>query len=234
MNVFIFLDTFGEFDWTEKRECVAERLKYANSLLPEIIDSAQHPLTVQSQISFTVESFCTKYCVFINYAQGKRWWAESEEPWQTLACCMEIAKALESDDVESFVSHFPIHQDGSCNGLQHYAALGRDQVGAESVNLAPSRVPQDVYSAVAALVEKLRQRDAQNDVVVAKVLDGFIKRKVIKQTVMTTVYGVTRYGARLQIAKQLKGRFLDNTQHGMHTVYAIALTNVHSRYPGFP
>lgn len=35
-------------------------------------------------------------------------------------------------------------------------------------------------------------------------LKGFVKRKVIKQTVMTTVYGVTRYGAKLQIAKQLK------------------------------
>lgn len=39
---------------------------------------------------------------------------------------------------------------------------------------------------------------------VAKVLEGFVKRKVIKQTVMTTVYGVTRFGAKLQIAKQLK------------------------------
>ena len=35
-------------------------------------------------------------------------------------------------------------------------------------------------------------------------LDGFVRRKVIKQTVMTTVYGVTMYGAKLQIAKQLK------------------------------
>lgn len=39
---------------------------------------------------------------------------------------------------------------------------------------------------------------------VAKILEGFVKRKVIKQTVMTTVYGVTRYGAKLQIARQLK------------------------------
>jgi DNA-directed RNA polymerase len=43
---------------------------------------------------------------------------------------------------------------------------------------------------------------------VAQVLDGFVKRKVIKQTVMTTVYGVTRFGARLQIARQLKGRYM--------------------------
>lgn len=40
-------------------------------------------------------------------------------------------------------------------------------------------------------------------------LNGFIKRKVIKQTVMTTVYGVTKFGARLQIVKQLKGNFID-------------------------
>lgn len=51
-----------------------------------------------------------------------------------------------------YVSHFPIHQDGSCNGLQHYAALGGDSAGAYSVNLSPSPSPQDVYSAVVALV----------------------------------------------------------------------------------
>jgi len=46
----------------------------------------------------------------------------------------------------------PLHQDGSCNGLQHYAALGRDVVGATSVNLMPCDVPQDVYSGVAQQV----------------------------------------------------------------------------------
>ena len=39
---------------------------------------------------------------------------------------------------------------------------------------------------------------------IATVLNGFVDRKVIKQTVMTTVYGVTPYGAKLQIARQLK------------------------------
>ena len=42
----------------------------------------------------------------------------------------------------------PVHMDGSCNGLQHYAALGRDQEGAVKVNVAPSDRPQDVYVAV--------------------------------------------------------------------------------------
>lgn len=164
----------------KKRDPIDVRLEFANSILPEVLDSADKPL------------------------DGKRWWAESEEPWQTLACCMEIAAALRSPNPEEYHSHFPVHQDGSCNGLQHYAALGRDSAGAFSVNLSPARVPQDVYSAVVVLVEERRRKDAESGLEIAKVLDGFVKRKVIKQTVMTTVYGVTRFGARLQIARQLK------------------------------
>ncbi|XP_021914450.1 DNA-directed RNA polymerase, mitochondrial isoform X2 [Zootermopsis nevadensis] len=164
----------------KKRDTVDERLRFAEEMLPEIMDSAEKPLT------------------------GCMWWAESEEPWQTLACCKEIARAMKSGDPENYVSHFPVHQDGSCNGLQHYAALGRDSAGAESVNLIPAVSPQDVYSCVAALVEKERMKDAERGLKIAQVLEGFVHRKVIKQTVMTTVYGVTRFGARHQIARQLK------------------------------
>ena len=71
---------------------------------------------------------------------------------QTLACCKELANAVRHPNPSEYVSHFPVHQDGSCNGLQHYAALGRDELGAIEVNLHPSSSPQDVYSGVAALV----------------------------------------------------------------------------------
>ncbi|KAK9883720.1 hypothetical protein WA026_001908 [Henosepilachna vigintioctopunctata] len=164
----------------KKRDRISDRLLYANECIDLILDSADHPL------------------------DGKCWWQDSDEPWQSLATCMEIAAAIRSGDPENFMSHFPVHQDGSCNGLQHYAALGRDKAGGYSVNLCPADRPQDVYSAVVNLVEENRQRDAANGMEVAKLLDGFIKRKVIKQTIMTTVYGVTKFGARLQIAKQLK------------------------------
>lgn len=165
----------------KKKESVRSRLDYANEILPMILDSANQP-----------------------FKKGA-WWMESEKPWQTLATCFEIRNALNhKGGPETYPCSFPVHQDGSCNGLQHYAALGRDTSGAESVNLSPSDVPQDVYSCVAAIVDRERAKDAQNGVEIAKHLDGFIRRKVIKQTVMTTVYGVTRFGARLQIAKQLK------------------------------
>ena len=105
---------------------------------------------------------------------------EADEPWQALSCCVEITKALRnSEGAAKYMSGYPVHQDGSCNGLQHYAALGRDQAGAYSVNLMPSNEPQDVYSTVASLVEKARSEDAINNVPIAIVLDGFIKRKVI-------------------------------------------------------
>lgn len=53
-------------------------------------------------------------------------------------------------------------------------------------------------------VEEFRARDAEKGLKIAQVLEGFISRKVVKQTVMTVVYGVTRYGGRLQIEKRLK------------------------------
>ncbi|XP_003502602.1 DNA-directed RNA polymerase, mitochondrial isoform X2 [Cricetulus griseus] len=163
-----------------KRDSLRMRLRFADEVMEEILDSADNPMT------------------------GRKWWMEADEPWQTLACCIEVARAVRSPDAAAYVSHLPVHQDGSCNGLQHYAALGRDSAGAASVNLMPSDLPQDVYREVAAQVEELRQRDAKDGLQVAHVLKGFITRKVVKQTVMTVVYGVTRYGGRLQIEKRLR------------------------------
>lgn len=101
-----------------------------------------------------------------------------------------------------------VHQDGSCNGLQHYAALGRDTEGAYQVNLGPNERPGDVYTYVANMVIKAIDGDIANpqskDHELAKKLRGQIKRKTIKQTVMTSVYGVTFIGARDQIFRQLK------------------------------
>uniref|UniRef100_H3ATV4 DNA-directed RNA polymerase n=1 Tax=Latimeria chalumnae TaxID=7897 RepID=H3ATV4_LATCH len=164
----------------KKRSSLKRRLEYADEIMEDILDSADHPLS------------------------GRQWWINADEPWQTLACCMEIANASRSPDPAKYISHFPVHQDGSCNGLQHYAALGRDVIGATSVNLMPCDVPQDVYSGVAQQVEEFRKQDAENGVKIAQVLEGFISRKVVKQTVMTVVYGVTKYGGRLQIEKRLR------------------------------
>lgn len=80
---------------------------------------------------------------------------------------MEIADAVRSPDPTQFVSHQPVHQDGSCNGLQHYAALGHDSYGAKQVNLMPADRPQDVYEEVQQYdnlesIKYFRSRDLLN------------------------------------------------------------------------
>lgn len=58
---------------------------------------------------------------------------------------------------------------------------------------------QDVYSGVAEEVQLIAEQDAQKGVLEAQALLGNINRKLVKQTVMTSVYGVTGVGAREQI-----------------------------------
>eukprot|EP00698_Gefionella_okellyi_P002915 TRINITY_DN12765_c0_g1_i1.p1 TRINITY_DN12765_c0_g1~~TRINITY_DN12765_c0_g1_i1.p1 ORF type:complete len:951 (-),score=155.09 TRINITY_DN12765_c0_g1_i1:1452-4304(-) len=142
---------------------------------------------------------------------GSRWWTKADEPWQCLAVCNELVNVLDSPNPAAYLSSQPIHQDGSCNGLQHYAALGRDSLGASQVDLLPSDKPGDVYSAVADRVRvkvaaDAERLDAHEHVALAKVLLPHITRKVVKQTVMTSVYGVTFVGARRQIAARLEER----------------------------
>ena len=71
-----------------------------------------------------------------------RWWQEADSPWQLLAVCHDLQAALASGNPETYCSKIPVHQDGSCNGLQHYAALGRDESGGRAVNLLPVDKPQ--------------------------------------------------------------------------------------------
>ena len=122
---------------------------------------------------------------------------------------MELKAALDSPDPYAYMSALPVHQDGTCNGLQHYAALGGDARGARQVNLEDTDRPSDVYTYVANMVEKRMKDDLErssDNNKFAKLLLGKISRKVVKQTVMTTVYGVTFVGAREQIERQLKDR----------------------------
>ncbi|PVV03739.1 hypothetical protein BB560_001774 [Smittium megazygosporum] len=157
-----------------------DRIKFVDDNWENIIDSAKQPL------------------------KGNRWWLTSEDPWQTLAACIEVVNAVESKDPENFISTLHVHQDGTCNGLQHYAALGRDFAGAQKVNLLPSDKPQDIYSAVLDIVKEEIEKDYKNDVYQAVKLRGHVNRKVVKQTVMTNVYGVTFIGAKEQVLNRLK------------------------------
>lgn len=172
------------------------RIAFTENHLEDIFDSADRPL------------------------EGRRWWLGAEDPFQCLAVCINLTEALRSPSPETTISHTPVHQDGSCNGLQHYAALGRDKSGAMEVNLINGDKPADVYSGIAARVLDIMRRDAAKDPATepnamrAKLLINQVDRKLVKQTVMTSVYGVTYVGAREQIKKRLKerGAIADDTE----------------------
>lgn len=182
-------------------------LKWLKVHLSNLFGFDKAPLA--ERIAFTDSHLEDIKCCAENPLGDNMWWTKAEKPWQALATCMELMEAFKLKNPEDFISHQPVHQDGTCNGLQHYAALGGDIEGATQVNLVPNDRPQDVYTHVAKLVEARLQAAAANGDEYAKILQNKISRKVVKQTVMTNVYGVTYVGATFQIDKQLSHIFDD-------------------------
>jgi DNA-directed RNA polymerase len=157
------------------RHSLAERIKFVEDNMENIYDSADNPL------------------------KGKQWWRKAEDPWQCLAACIELTEAMRSPDPLKYKSRLPVHQDGTCGGFQHYVALSSDAESALQVNILPSDFPQDVYTAVCNLVNVALEMEAEEGVEEAIALRGHITRKLIKQIVMTDVYGSTIVGSHRQI-----------------------------------
>jgi len=134
---------------------------------------------------------------------GCSWWMDADSPFQFLAWCQEWVGYL--DTGLDFVSSIPIALDGSCNGLQHFSALLRDEEGGSATNLVPNPVPQDIYQIVADKVtEKLKKDGQSEDEAVATLanmwleyLGGTVPRKATKRAVMVMPYGGTLTGARV-------------------------------------
>jgi len=87
------------------------------------------------------------------------------------------------------MSSIPVHQDGTCNGMQHYAALGGDVRGAKAVNLTSGDRPADIYTGVADIANRVIEEDQRSGAEIALIIKQPLGRKIVKQTVMTTVYG---------------------------------------------
>jgi DNA-directed RNA polymerase len=122
-------------------------------------------------------------------------WGEADYPFMFLAFCMEFAEAVY--DPDNFISHLPVGMDGSCNGLQNFSAMLRDEVGGEATNLLPSDTPADIYQEVADLVLKKIQdsehSDCRTEWLAFADKHGGISRKIAKRPVMTLPYGSTKY-----------------------------------------
>jgi DNA-directed RNA polymerase len=142
-------------------------------------------------------------------------WTKADKPWSFLAACQEWTAARAAGP--GFITHLPVAQDGSANGLQHFAALMRDQESAEAVNLTAHDKPADIYQRVADRVQALLTEwhavaiDEGED---RTAVEWWLRydgdwRKLCKRPCMTLPYGVTMYGIREQLAEEVedhKGR----------------------------
>lgn len=141
-------------------------------------------------------------------------WKDADSPLQFLAWAFEYKQWIDSPS--SFMSHLPIGMDGTCNGLQNFSAMLRDEVGGRATNLLPGLRPSDIYQMVAdRTAEKLRAQedyippDADGTDETAKViayqlnankfrklwLQHGITRTLVKRSVMTKPYGSTRFSS---------------------------------------
>ncbi|KAG5532655.1 hypothetical protein RHGRI_027078 [Rhododendron griersonianum] len=202
----------GILEFSEGRPLGKSGLRWLKIHLANLYGGGVDKLSYDGRIAFTENHVDDIFDSADRPLEGRRWWLGSEDPFQCLAACINLAEALRSSSPETCISHMPVHQDGSCNGLQHYAALGRDKLGAAAVNLVVGEKPADVYSGIATRVLDIMRRDAEKDPATdpnalrARLLINQVDRKLVKQTVMTSVYGVTYIGARDQIKRRLKER----------------------------
>jgi hypothetical protein len=164
------------------------------------------------------------------------WWrgcgdkdaAKVKKPYTFLAFC--FAWADYQDRGEDVLCGLPVHVDGTCNGLQHIAALMRDKPLAQATNVLPGPEPRDIYNELAIVVrdqmlaaptgkkphQKMKKNDTENpegnksikntlhdDASAIDFLKKFpllIDRKMAKGVVMIIPYGAGKPRYQVKIA----------------------------------
>ena len=110
-------------------------------------------------------SCCSRHIASDPLGNRRQWEAAAgDKLWLALAAAKGWVAFL--DKGPGFVTRLPCFIDGACNGLQHFATLGRDPSLANLVNLSSSSRPQDIYQAVAdrassIIAEKRKALEAQ-------------------------------------------------------------------------
>lgn len=146
--------------------------------------------TLQERFDWTVER-SEMICAIASDPLSNRQWTTADNPFQFLAWCFEFAQYTAMP--ESFLSHLALGQDGSCNGLQHFSAMLRDEVGGRATNLMPSATQQDIYRLVAEETSRLLASWEDPNPIADRWKRHRLSRDLVKRSVMTLPYGSTRF-----------------------------------------
>ena len=110
------------------------------------------------------------------------------DTFQATVAILEINRILALDtDPATVTSTLVCHQDGTCNGLQHMAAITGSRETAESVNCVASTqndVPSDIYGIIADCAAAITEGEVRD-------LINKYGRKMAKNPVMIVGYGAS-------------------------------------------
>lgn len=159
--------------------------------------------------------------------EAYEFWGQADSPFCFLQACFEYAAWAASGFSQDFESSIAIAADGSCSGLQHYAAITRSPQEAHHVNLTPRDKPGDIYKVVAdeakPHLELGTKRDDENARVCAKVLEQGFGRSEVKRNVMTYFYGSAKFGMREQHIEDTMRPLADQVAMGELTEHPYSL-----------
>ncbi len=153
----------------------------------------------------------------------REWEAEAsggDSIWPALAAAREWTDYVARGKSPDFITTLPVFIDGTCNGLQHFAALARDSDLARMVNLVPGNAPRDIYQAIADTAFETIQgisrdygaEDRQEALLWLRVLGDRMRRDLTKLIVMVKPYG----GSHLNVYDVVQDYLDKEDPHRLH------------------
>ena len=182
-----WLAIHGANQYGEDKCSLDDRVKWVEDNQDYIIEAARNPL-------------------------GNDFWKSADKPFCFLAFCFEWESYCRLG--ANHETHIPVSVDGSCNGLQVFSLLLRDEIGGRATNLIPSNTPQDIYGIVAdktvaelenEVDEPFREKCKWSKKQMADMwLELGVDRKICKRPVMIVPYSGTMYSCREYIEDYLR------------------------------
>lgn len=120
---------------------------------------------------------------------GSDWWTEAGDPFSFLRFCFEYKKF--TDEGYGYVSHLPVRQDCSNNGMQILSLLLRDKNTGRMCNLVEEDRVNDLYQVLADRVYDVLKKDG--GVIAQEWMKYGFSRKLAKLAVMNRPYGAAHY-----------------------------------------
>ncbi|HYD01538.1 MAG TPA: DNA-directed RNA polymerase [Phycisphaerales bacterium] len=155
-------------------------------------------------------------------------WQGAEKPLQFLAACRAVC------DPDGVGSTLPVYMDGSCNALQHLAALGRDAMGASLANMTAASQPRDVYTEITAGVIEEVEHCAEGAAVAA--MRAQLSRALIKPVVIEMINGGAAAASCARLLQRLQARGISvhgsAADHAAKVLFRLVVRQMSSKCSG--